>query len=127
LDKSDLAFLAFGGGRQCDDAKNSRAHAFGDGFDSAALAGTVAPFEDDADLHPVVDHPLLELDELCVQAQLFVVLLGFELPVAVDLVILAGIRVARAIRFPVAVHPFTRFGFHDWPPTVLSSCLLVID
>jgi hypothetical protein len=63
-----LAFLAFGRCRQRDDTEDARTHPLGDRLDGAALAGAVAPFEDDADLEPLVHHPLLQLDQFHVEA-----------------------------------------------------------
>ena len=59
------------------------------GLDDAALAGSVAALEKNADLPALVAYPLLQLDELDVQlAQLRLELLAFELrsgaPVGVD-------------------------------------------
>jgi hypothetical protein len=62
-----LRLLALGRCRQRDDAKDARADALGDRLDRAALAGAVAALEDDADLEPLVDDPLLEVDELDVE------------------------------------------------------------
>ncbi len=62
-----LGLLAVGGRRQRDDAKHSRAHAFGDGLDGAALAGAVATLEDDADLEALLHHPLPQRHQIDVQ------------------------------------------------------------
>jgi hypothetical protein len=39
-------------------------HPLGHRLDRAALAGAVAPFEENADFETLLHHPLLELDEL---------------------------------------------------------------
>ena len=75
-----LALLALGRRGQRDDAEHARADALGDRLDRAALAGAVAPLEDDADLQPLVLDPLLQLDELDVQPrELLVVVLALQL------------------------------------------------
>jgi hypothetical protein len=99
------ALLAVGRGGQRGDAEDARTHAFGDRLDRATFAGAVTAFEHDADLEPLVLHPLLELDQLDVQTlELFIVFLGFELPV-------------RAVAVPVPDHGvlvvFLDFDFHD--------------
>ena len=68
--------------RQGDDAKDARTDTFGDGLDRAALAGTIAPLENDADLQALVHHPLLNLDQLDMQpGQLSFVVLDLQLAV----------------------------------------------
>src|SRR6185369_8760500 len=62
-----LALFAPGGRRGRDNAEHARAHALGDRLDRAALAGTVASLEDDADLESLVLDPFLKPDELDVQ------------------------------------------------------------
>ena len=75
-----LAFLALGRRRQRNHAEYAWTHALGDRLDRAALAGAVATFEHDADLEPLVDDPLLELDQLDVQPlELLLVILALEL------------------------------------------------
>ena len=72
-----LRLLALGRRGQRDDAEDARAHPLGDRLDRPALAGAVAPFEDDADLEPLVLDPFLQLHELDVQLlELAVVLLA---------------------------------------------------
>jgi hypothetical protein len=66
-----LRLLALGRRRKRYHAENARAHPLGHGFDRAALAGSVAPFEKDAELQALVHHPLLEFDELDMQAREF--------------------------------------------------------
>ena len=63
-----LALLALRRRGQRHDAEHARAHALGDRLDRPALAGGVAAFEDDADLQALRHDPLLQLDELDVQA-----------------------------------------------------------
>src|SRR5262249_16554717 len=56
--------------RRCwksDHPENAGTDAFGDGLDRPALAGTIPPLEHDADLQPLVTHPLLHLHQLHVQ------------------------------------------------------------
>ncbi|MNG08061.1 hypothetical protein D3C84_913930 [compost metagenome] len=62
-----LAFFPLGRRWQRHHAKHPRADAFADGLDGAALAGTVATFEDDADFQALGHHPLLQFDQLDVQ------------------------------------------------------------
>ena len=62
-----LRFLPLGRRGQRHHAKHPRADAFGDRLDRAALAGAVAPLEDDANLQSLMDHPLLQLDQLDMQ------------------------------------------------------------
>src|SRR5204863_2674879 len=65
---------------QRDHAKHPRAHALGERLDRPALARAVAAFEDDADLEPLLLHPLLQLHELDVQLlELLVVILARDL------------------------------------------------
>ena len=63
-----LRLLALGRRGQRDDAEDARADALGDRLDRAALAGAVAPLEDDADLQALVHDPFLQLDQLDMQA-----------------------------------------------------------
>ena len=80
-----LRLLALGRRGQRDDAEHARADALGDRLDRAALAGAVAPLEDDADLQALVHDPLLQLDELDMQpGQLALVVLAFQLAVRRD-------------------------------------------
>ncbi len=74
----ELALLPLRGGGQCDDPKDPGADPLGDRLDGAPLAGPVAPLEDDADLEPLVHHPLLQPDQLHVQEaqRLFVCLVA---------------------------------------------------
>src|SRR6185436_2474565 len=71
-----LGLLALGWSRQCDDPEHPRAHTLGDRLDGTSLAGAVTALEHDAYLQALVYHPLLQLDELHVQALefLFIVL-----------------------------------------------------
>src|SRR6516225_3114497 len=64
-----LRLLPLGRRRECHDPEDARAHSLGHSFDRAALAGSVAAFEDDADPKAFVHHPLLELDKLDVQTR----------------------------------------------------------
>ena len=77
-----LRLLALGRRGKRDHPEDARAHPLGHGFDRAALAGAVAPFEEDADLEALVHHPLLELDELDMQPREFLlVFLSLQLAV----------------------------------------------
>src|SRR5690606_4364409 len=49
-----LALLALGRRRKRRDTEHARAYALGERLDGAALAGTVTPLEDDADLQTLV-------------------------------------------------------------------------
>src|SRR5207247_8672933 len=71
-----LVTLALGGERP--DLKGARTHPVRDRLDRAPLSGAVTTLEDDADLHSLLLHPLLHLDELDVQLRepLFVFLAG---------------------------------------------------
>ena len=66
-----LRLLAFGRRGQRDDAKNTRADAFGDRLDHPALAGAVAAFEHNADFEALGDDPKLQLDEFAMQTRQF--------------------------------------------------------
>ena len=55
--------------RQRDGAADARIEPLGDALDDAALAGRVAPFEDDDEFQFLGDHPVLQLDQLALQAQ----------------------------------------------------------
>src|SRR5262249_35577907 len=71
------------------DPEDARADALGHGLDRAALAGSITAFENDADLEALVHHPLLELDELDVQARQFaLVFLPLQLAAGFSLVVL---------------------------------------
>ena len=71
-----LALLAVGRRRQRHDAEHARADALGDRLDRAALAGGVAPLEDDDDAQALGLHPLLQDAQLRLQPrQLLLVLL----------------------------------------------------
>ena len=75
-----LRLLPLGRSGQRDDAEDARTDPCGDRLDDAALAGSVAAFEEDADLLALVAHPLLQLDEFNVQlAQLALVFLALQL------------------------------------------------
>ena len=94
-----LALLALGRRRQRNDAEHARTDPFGDRLDRAALAGGVAAFEHDADLEPLVDDPLLQLDQLDVQPlELFLVILALELLGL--LVVVVGSTFLRFMIFP---------------------------
>ena len=80
--KVHLRLLALGRRRQGNHAKYARTDTLGDGLDRAALAGTIAPLENDADLQALVHHPLLNLDQLDMQpGQLSFVVLDFQFAV----------------------------------------------
>ena len=64
-----LGLLALGRGGERDGADDAGVEALGDALDDAALAGAVAALEDDDDLLAVVDDPVLEADELGLEAQ----------------------------------------------------------
>ena len=75
-----LALLAVRRRRQRDDAEDARADALGDRLDRAALAGRVAPLEDDDDAQPLVLHPVLQRAQLALQpGQLLLVVLALQL------------------------------------------------
>src|ERR1700730_531405 len=50
----ELGLFAFGGCRQCDDPKDARAYPFGDGLNRTALAGGIAPLEQNDDAQAFV-------------------------------------------------------------------------
>ncbi len=82
-----LGLLALGRRRQRDHPEHPGADPLGDRLDGAALAGGVAALEHDADLGPGVLDPLLDGDQLAVQApQLVLVLLALHLRDADDVV-----------------------------------------
>ena len=72
-----LAALALGRRGQRHGAADARVETLGDPLDGAALARRVASLEDDDQLELLGDDPVLELDELALQAQ---ELLEIELP-----------------------------------------------
>ena len=75
-----LGLLALGRRWERDDPEHARAHPLGDPLDHPALPGGVAPLEHDADLGPVAHDPLLEPDELALEAsELLLVVLAAEL------------------------------------------------
>ena len=75
-----LRLLAVGRRRQGDEPEDARADALGDGLDGAALAGRVAPLEDDHHAQALELDPLLQVAEFGLElAQLLFVLLGFHL------------------------------------------------
>ncbi len=76
--------LALGRSGQCRDAADARIQTLGDALDDAAFAGGVAPFEDDNDLQFLVHDPVLQLDELALQAKQVL-----EVEIAVDRVALS--------------------------------------
>jgi hypothetical protein len=73
-----LRALALARRRQRHDAADARIEALRDPLDDAALAGGVAPFEDDDDLELPVDHPVLQLHQLPLQPKQ---LLEIEVPI----------------------------------------------
>ena len=77
-----LAAFALGRRRQGHCAADARIEPLGDAFDHAALARSVAALEQHHHLQLVVDHPVLEPDELPLQAQEFL-----EVFVAIDALI----------------------------------------
>jgi hypothetical protein len=78
--KIHLRFFPLGGRRQHHDPENTRADAFGDALDHAALPGCVAPFEQHADLGAGGLHPLLQIDKLDLELlHLLLELLGAQL------------------------------------------------
>ena len=75
-----LGLLAIGRRRQRDDAEHTRAHPLGERLDGAALAGRVAPLEDDDDALARDLDPVLQPAELDLQlAQFLLVDLALEL------------------------------------------------
>ena len=64
-----LGALALGRRRQRHGAADARVEALGHALDHAALAGGVAALEQHDDLELVGDHPVLQLDQLALQAQ----------------------------------------------------------
>ncbi len=75
-----LRLLAIGGRGQRHEPKDARADALGQRADRAALAGSVAAFEDDDDPLAGRLHPVLQGAELGLQlAQLLFIFLAFEL------------------------------------------------
>ena len=64
-----LRALAVVGRGQGGHAAHARVQALGDALDHAALAGRIAALEEDDHLFPVVLHPVLQLDQLALQAQ----------------------------------------------------------
>ena len=54
---------------QRDDAADARIEALGDALDHAALAGGIAAFEEHDDLELLCDDPVLQLDQLVLQAE----------------------------------------------------------
>src|SRR4029077_3126023 len=75
-----LRFLALGGSREGDDTKDARADALGDGLDAAALAGGVAPLEDDHGAETRLLGPTLQLHQLDLQRlERALILLGAHL------------------------------------------------
>src|SRR5947199_1488023 len=84
-----LRLFALGWRRKRDHPEDARAHPLDHGLDRAALAGAVAPFEEDADLQALVHHPLLELDKRAVQArELPLILLALQLAVRFERIVL---------------------------------------
>ncbi len=71
-----LTFFALGGSWQRNDAKDSRTYPLGKRLDRSALAGTIAPLKDDADLGAGLLYPHLQLDQLDMKTlKLFAVIL----------------------------------------------------
>ena len=94
-----LALLAVGRRRQRHHPEHARADALGDRLDGAALAGAVAPLEDDADLEALVHDPLLQLDQLDVQlGELLAVDFEIELIVQAIVIITGCLLVLLVLR-----------------------------
>jgi hypothetical protein len=64
-----LRALALVGSRQRGDPADARIEALRDPLDDAALAGGVAALENDDDLELLVQHPVLQLDQLALQPE----------------------------------------------------------
>src|SRR5947207_2486826 len=79
------------------------AHAFGDRLDGAAFAGAVAALEDDAHLEALGLDPLLELDELNVQAFQYPLIFPFLERFAWRRSFRAGLRLDRVRGFRFAL------------------------
>jgi hypothetical protein len=62
-----LGFFALGRRCQGADAKHARAYTLRNCLDRPALAGAVASFENNADLHAFMDDPLLQTDQFDMQ------------------------------------------------------------
>jgi len=92
-----MGTLALGGRRQRHHLAAARVQALRHPFDDATLAGGVAAFEQDEDLELLVDHPILELDELLLQPQQFL-----EIEATSDL-IGAGASFFQQSREPIVV------------------------
>src|SRR5687767_9580085 len=75
-----LRLFPIGGSGERYDPEDSRADPSREGFDDAALARSVAAFEEDANLLAFVASPLLQLDQLNVQlAELGLIVLALQL------------------------------------------------
>ena len=64
-----LRALALARRRQRHGAADARVQPLGDALDDAALAGRVAALEQHDELELLVDHPVLQLDQLALQPQ----------------------------------------------------------
>ena len=62
-----LGALALARSGQRHDAADARIEPLGDPLDHPALARRIAALEDNHDLQPVADHPVLELDQLALK------------------------------------------------------------
>ena len=88
-----LRLFSLGRRGQRNHPENARAYPLGHRLDRAALAGAIAPFEEDAHLQALVHHPLLELDELDMQAcELPLVFVPLQFTVGSKLTLLVGHR-----------------------------------
>src|SRR5262249_19835635 len=76
----ELGLLALGRRGEGDDAEDARTHPFGHRTNRPALAGAVAPLEDDDDAQAFLFDPVLEVTELGLElAKLLRVFLSLEL------------------------------------------------
>jgi hypothetical protein len=94
-----LRLLALRRRRECHHPEDARAYPLRHRFDCATLTCPVAPLEQDANLQARMHHPLLELDELDMQACEFsLVFLSLEVAVGCGIIVpLIGHRFPRMI------------------------------
>src|SRR5262249_22120954 len=84
--------------RQRHGAKDARAHALGEGLDSPALAGRIAPFEHDDDPGAALLDPVLQVAEFDLElAQLLLIGLALHPALAVRFFCLHGHAIARSL------------------------------
>ena len=108
---------------QSNDAADARIEPLGDSLDNAALAGRIAPFENDRDLRAGMLHPVLQFDQLRLQAdqrsEIGLAFKGFGVLALVDSAQFKGKGRLGQFQFIILVERVLQLRFEPVAPVVL--------